>query len=47
MTAWKQYTKLDDKDFKIMKKNLIIDSRRILADKKLKSEYHAIGIGNN
>lgn len=47
MTAWKQYTKLDDKDFKFMKKNLIIDSRRILAGKKLSSEYYAIGIGNN
>lgn len=47
MTAWKQYEKLTDADFKLMKKNIIIDSRRILANKKLKSEYYAIGIGNN
>ncbi len=47
MTAWKQYAKLDDKDFKIMKKNLIIDSRRILVNNNLSADYHALGIGKN
>jgi len=45
MTAWKEYSVLSSKDFKLMKKQLIIDCRRILAEKKLDVEYYAVGIG--
>jgi UDPglucose 6-dehydrogenase len=45
MTSWKQYAKLDKKELGIMKKSVIIDTRRLLFDKKLDIDYHAIGIG--
>jgi len=45
ITAWRQYEKLSDNDFKFMKKRIIIDCRRILAKKKLNVEYYAVGIG--
>ncbi len=45
MTAWKQYRDLDNSHFKFMKKRIIIDSRRILLEKKLDAEYYAVGIG--
>ena len=47
MTSWKQYANLSYKDFKIMKQNLIIDTRRILGHKNLQADYHALGIGKN
>lgn len=46
MTAWSQYSGLSDVDFKLMKKRLIIDSRRLLAKKKMVSDYYALGIGS-
>jgi len=45
MTAWNDYMKLTNKDFRFMKNKLVIDSRRILAKKNLKLNYYAIGIG--
>ena len=45
MTQWKQYEKLVNNDFKQMKKKLIIDCRRILAEKQLDVDYYAIGLG--
>ena len=45
MTQWKQYEKLTNNDFKQMKKKMIIDCRRILADKQLDVDYYAIGFG--
>jgi len=45
MTAWKQYRDLNDSHFKSMRKRLIIDSRRILLEKKLDVEYYAVGVG--
>ena len=46
MTQWGQYEKLTNSDFKKMKKKIVIDTRRILEDKKLDVDYYAIGIGN-
>ena len=45
MTQWKQYEKLANNDFKQMKKGLIIDCRRMLAEKQLDVDYYAIGLG--
>ena len=45
MTQWKQYEKLTNNDFKQMKKKLIIDCRRMLAEKQLDADYYAIGLG--
>jgi UDPglucose 6-dehydrogenase len=45
MTQWKQYEKLVNNDFKRMKKKLVIDSRRMLAEKQLDVDYYAIGLG--
>ncbi len=45
MTQWKQYEKLDDNQFKNMKKKFVIDCRRILSDKQLDVDYFAIGLG--
>jgi UDPglucose 6-dehydrogenase len=47
MTAWDQYSNLNNKDFNIMKKRIIIDSRRILAKKDLNVDYYALGVGPN
>jgi len=44
-TQWKQYKKLVNSDFKQMKKKMVIDCRRILADKQLDVDYYAIGLG--
>ena len=46
MTQWKQYEKLSNNEFKKMKKKLVIDCRRMLAQKQLDTDYYAIGIGN-
>ena len=46
MTAWNDYSKLTSKDFRKMKKRVIIDSRRLLAKKKLDASYYALGIGS-
>ena len=45
MTQWKQYEKLVKNDFKDMKKKIVIDCRRILAEKQLDVDYYAIGLG--
>jgi UDPglucose 6-dehydrogenase len=45
MTQWKQYQKLSNNEFKKMKKKLIIDCRRMLAEKQLDADYYAIGLG--
>jgi len=45
MTNWKQFGKLNNSSIKHMKKKFVIDCRRILVEKKLQAEYHAIGIG--
>ena len=45
MTQWKQYEKLANNDYKQMKKRLIIDCRRMLAEKELDVDYYAIGLG--
>ena len=45
MTQWKQYEKLGNNDFRRMKKKLIIDCRRMLAQKELDVDYYAIGLG--
>ena len=45
MTHWKQFEKLNNSSIKYMNKKFVIDCRRILVEKKLHAEYHAIGIG--
>jgi len=45
MTAWKQYEKINNKTIEHMDKKFIIDSRRIISDKKLNAKYFAIGLG--
>ncbi len=45
MTQWKQYKKLNDENFKSMKKKIVIDCRRILVKKQLDVDYFAIGLG--
>ena len=47
MTQWKQYSKINNNNIKKMDRKIIIDSRRILAEKELVADYQAIGIGNN
>jgi UDPglucose 6-dehydrogenase len=46
LTPWKQYSQIDNNDLKVMKKKLIVDSRRMLTNRKLNMDYYAIGIGN-
>ena len=46
MTAWPEYSKINNNNLKVMKNKLIIDSRRILQNEKLKCKYIALGIGN-
>jgi len=46
MTPWKQYGKLNNVDFQVMKNTLIIDTRRMLTKKKLNAKYHAVGLGS-
>ena len=45
MTPWKEYSHITNKDLCLMKKRMIIDTRRLLDAPKLDAEYHAIGIG--
>ena len=45
MTQWKQFESINNKSLQSMKNKLIIDSRRMLANKELNGEYYAIGIG--
>jgi len=45
MTQWKQYEKINNKEFNHMTKKLVIDCRRILLGKRLDVDYFAIGLG--
>jgi UDPglucose 6-dehydrogenase len=45
MTQWKQYEKLNNNQFKNMKKKFVIDCRRMLTNKQLDVDYFAIGLG--
>ncbi len=45
MTPWRQYKQLSDKDFQIMKKPIVIDTRRLLINKNLGVDYYATGVG--
>ena len=45
MTHWKQFERFNNNSMECMSKKFIIDCRRILVEKKLQAEYHAIGIG--
>jgi len=45
MTQWKQYKKLNNNQFKKMKKKFVIDCRRMLTSKQLDVDYFAIGLG--
>jgi len=45
MVHWKQFEKINNNSIRVMKRKFIIDCRRVLLEKQLDSEYHAIGIG--
>jgi len=45
MTAWKQYANLNQNQISLMKRRMIIDTRRILNKKKFDTQYYAIGVG--
>jgi UDPglucose 6-dehydrogenase len=45
MTSWKQYSRIQKNDLKIMKKPVVVDSRRMLEKNASDIEYHAVGIG--
>ena len=45
MNAWKDYVNLKNSDFKKMRNKNVIDTRRILSNKKLTVNYHTLGIG--
>jgi len=47
MTYWKEYSRINNGMIGKMRKKIIIDTRRILADKNIDADYQAIGIGNN
>ena len=47
MTQWKEYSKITNNTIRKMDKRIIIDSRRILAEKNIGADYEAIGIGNS
>ncbi len=45
VTPWKEYANLTEKHLKVMKKRIIVDSRRMLSGHKLNMRYYPIGIG--
>jgi len=45
MTPWSQYSNLTRKNFQKMKKRIIVDTRRLLVNKKLDASYYALGVG--
>ena len=45
VTPWKEYSKLNEKHLKIMKKRIIVDSRRMLNNHNLNMHYYPIGVG--
>lgn len=47
MTPWEEYKRLNNSDFQKMKNKLIIDTRRLLKNKKIQGKYLSIGINLN
>ena len=47
MTPWKQYESIGEENFQTMKQKIVIDTRRLFINKKLKVQYHAIGINQD
>lgn len=45
MTTWKEYAEINNNELRLMKKPLIIDSRRLLVNHNLDMDYSAIGVG--
>lgn len=45
MTPWRQYSRIQKNDLKVMKKRVVVDSRRMLEKNATGIEYHAVGIG--
>ena len=45
MTTAKEYSQINNNELKLMKKRLIIDSRRLLINRNLDVDYSAIGMG--
>jgi len=45
MTYWREFERIDNITIKHMKRKLIIDCRRIFAEKNMCKEYFALGIG--
>jgi len=45
MTPWKEYYKINETHLQLMEKRIIVDTRRILNESKLKMKYYPIGIG--
>ena len=45
MTYWREFESIDNRTIKHMKRKLIIDCRRIFAEKNMGKEYYALGIG--
>ena len=45
VTPWNEYSKIGKNDIKMMKKRIIIDTRRILINKNLDLKYFGFGLG--
>ena len=45
MTSSNEYSKINNNELKLMKKRVIIDSRRLLVNHNLDIDYSAIGMG--
>jgi len=45
MTTSKEYSKINNNELKLMKKRVIIDSRRLLVNHNFDIDYSAIGMG--
>jgi len=45
MTTSKEYSKINNNELKLMKKRVIIDSRRLLVNHNFDMDYSAIGMG--
>ena len=45
ITPWKEYSKINERHLQLMEKRIIVDTRRILNNSKLKMNYYPIGIG--
>jgi UDPglucose 6-dehydrogenase len=45
VTPWREYSKINERHLRLMKNRIIVDTRRILNDSKLKMSYYPIGIG--